>query len=88
MQPTSFDSGFIVTWLRLIWARLRESLFTPEHIVYTAMQMPALVGTGFTAWWIYDFVHPRLSQRIQARTTDEHGRHTLLVLASLLFPLL
>ncbi len=88
MQPTSFDGGFIVTWLRLIWAWLRESLFTPEHIVYTAMQMPALVGTGFTAWWIYDFVHPRLSQRIQARTADEHGRHTLLVLASLLFPLL
>ena len=44
MQPTSFDSGFIVTWLRLIWAWLRESLFTPEHIVYTAMQMPAPVS--------------------------------------------
>ncbi len=88
MQPSSFDSGFIVTWLRLIWAWLRANFFTPEHIVYTAMQMPALVGTGFTAWWIYDFVHPWLSGRIQARQTDEYGRHTLLVLASLLFPLL
>lgn len=88
MQPPFFESGFILTWLRMAWDWLRATLLTPEYIVYTAMQMPALVGTGFTAWWIHDFVQPWLVRRIQADTAGDYGRHALLTLVSLIFPLL
>jgi small-conductance mechanosensitive channel len=88
MQPPFFESGFILTWLRTVWGWLQENLLTPEHIVYTAMQMPALVGTGFTAWWIHDFVQPWLTRRIQTSKAGDYGRHALLTLISLVFPLL
>ena len=89
MQPPFFfDSGFILTWLRMAWGWLRGTFFAPEHIVYTAMQMPALIGTGFTAWWIHDFARPWLARRIRASAASDHGRHALLTLASLIFPLL
>ena len=67
MQPPFFfDSGFILTWLRMAWGWLRGTFFAPEQIVYTAMQMPALIGTGFTAWWIHDFARPWRARRIRA----------------------
>ena len=88
MQSPFFESGFIVTWLRVIWGWLRETLLAPEQIVYTAMQVPALVGTGFTAWWIHDFARPWLTRRIEAGSAGDRGRHALLTLVSLIFPLL
>jgi hypothetical protein len=88
MQPPFFDSSFIVTWLRMAWGWLSETFLSPVHIVYTAMQMPALVGTGFTAWWIHDFAQPWLARHIQARMASDYGRHILLTLISLIFPLL
>lgn len=88
MQPPFFESGFILTWLKIAWSWLYETFLTPEHIVYTAMQIPALVSTGFTAWWIHDFVWPWLAQYIQTRITNDRGRHALLALISLIFPLL
>ena len=51
METPFFESGFIVIWLRMIWGWLSAKLLTPEHIVYTAMQMPALIGSGCAAWW-------------------------------------
>ena len=52
------------------------------------MQIPALVGAGFTAWWIHDFVHPWLIRRIQDRRDRRLPPTSLLALASLIFPLL
>ena len=88
MQSPFFESGFILTWLQTIGNWLREHLLAPEHIVYTAMQMPALISAGFTAWWIHDFVHPWLARRIHLSATGDYGRQVLLTLASLGFPLL
>jgi small-conductance mechanosensitive channel len=88
MQTPFFDAGLIVAWLRTVWDWLGGELFTPTNIVHTAMQIPALVGTGFTAWWIHDFAQPWLIRRIQAGATGDYGRHALLVLSSLIFPLL
>jgi hypothetical protein len=28
------------------------------------MQFPSVVGTGFDAWWVHDFFHPWLEERI------------------------
>jgi small-conductance mechanosensitive channel len=88
MQTPFFDAGLIMAWLRTVWDWLGGELFTPTNIVHTAMQIPALVGTGFTAWWIHDFARPWLIRRIQAGATGDYGRHALLVLSSLIFPLL
>ena len=88
MQTPFFDAGLIMAWLRTVWDWLGGELFTPTNIVHTAMQIPALVGTGFTAWWIHDFAQPWLIRRIQAGATGDYGRHALLVLSSLIFPLL
>ena len=88
MQPPFFESGFILAWLQTAWAWLQETFFAPQYIVYTAMQMPAMIGTGFTAWWIYDFVHPWLIRRIRAKTASEYSRHALSTMVSLIFPLL
>ncbi len=88
METPFFESGFIVTWLRMIWGWLSANLLTPAHIVYTAMQMPALIGSGCAAWWIHDFIHPWLVRRIQARIASEYAQQALRVLATLLFPLL
>ncbi len=88
MQPPFFDSDLFLAWLRTVWDWLGGELFTPAYIVHTAMQIPALVGTGFTAWWIHDFVHPWLTWRIRDRVTGDYGQHALLALSSLVFPLL
>ena len=83
-----FDGESILAWLYAAWVWLREEWFTPAHIVYTAMQIPALVSTGFVAWWVYDFVQPQLARRLNRSASGEYGRHALSTLASLLFPLL
>jgi small-conductance mechanosensitive channel len=88
MQQPLFDGSLILAWLRAVWDWLRADFFTPAHIVHTAMQMPALVCSGFTAWWIHDFAHPWLVRRVRASRAGEYGQHALLELASLVFPLL
>ncbi|HOB63081.1 MAG TPA: mechanosensitive ion channel [Candidatus Competibacteraceae bacterium] len=89
MQQPFFDGGLILVWLGALWDWLRLEFFTPAHIVYTAMQIPALVCTGFIAWWLHDFVHPQLVRRILAAApATAPNRPALLTLAELVFPLL
>ncbi len=88
MQQPLFDGDRLFAGLHMIGEWLHSDLLTPTHIVQSAMQMPALAGSGFTAWWIYDFVHPWLIQHIQDRTAGDHRQPALLMLTSLVFPLL
>lgn len=88
MQQPFFDGDLLFVWLRTVWDWLSSDVFTPTHIVQSAMQMPALVGSGFTAWWIHDFAYPWLIRRIQNHVAGEYSRPVLLTLASLVFPLL
>ncbi|MCC8998037.1 MAG: mechanosensitive ion channel, partial [Candidatus Contendobacter sp.] len=88
MQQPFFDGDLLFAWLRTVWDWLSGDVFTPTHIVQSAMQMPALVGSGFTAWWIHDFAYPWLIRRIQNHVAGEYSRPVLLMLASLVFPLL
>lgn len=87
MEQLLFDGDRLLSGLRAAWDWLRDDLFTPIHIVQSAMQMPALVSSGFIAWWIHDFAYPWLIRRIQRHTVG-YNRPTLLTLASLVFPLL
>lgn len=87
MQQSLFDGERLFAGLWAAWDWL-HSLFTPMYIVQSAMQMPALVSSGFIAWWIYDFLHPWLKRRIQRRVAGDHRRSVWQTLASLIFPLL
>ena len=87
MQPF-FDGEVLSAWLTATTAWLLNEVFTPTHVVYTAMQIPAVVGTGFGAWWVHDFVYPALAQRIQHADLSDHGREILRALGMLLFPVL
>ncbi len=87
MDPL-FDGDTILSWLRLAWAWLTGELFTPVNVVYTAMQIPAVVGAGFASWWVHDFVFPLLAARIRASEASRFGRWVMRRLALLIFPLL
>ena len=59
MQPTIGAQAFLA-WLESGVDWLFAEVLTTVNIVYTAMQIPAVVATGFAAWWVHDFVHPLL----------------------------
>ncbi len=87
MQPL-FDGETLNTWFTTALAWLLNEVFTPANVVYTAMQIPAVVGAGFGAWWVHDFVYPILDQRIQNANLQDHGKAVLQALGMLMFPLL
>jgi hypothetical protein len=49
-METFFTGAAFRVWLdsAMIW--LTQKVFTTTMVVYTAMQVPALVGSGFAAW--------------------------------------
>jgi small-conductance mechanosensitive channel len=75
-------------WLANTLAWLLSDVFTPINVVYTAMQIPAVVGTGFGAWWVHDFLHPLVAERIKRSPAHDYPRLILLTLASVIFPVL
>lgn len=87
-MDTIFSGDVLLDWLQTAVGWLLNHVFTPANIVYTAMQVPAVVGTGFGAWWIHDFVYPVLAERIRRSTASEFAGTTLDTLAQLLFPLM
>ncbi|PVE21774.1 mechanosensitive ion channel protein MscS [Microvirga sp. KLBC 81] len=87
MQP-SIDAGAFFAWLESGIGWLFNELLTTTNIVYTAMQIPAVVATGFAAWWVHDFVHPLLLQRIERSSVNAFSQMMLCKLASLVLPLL
>jgi small-conductance mechanosensitive channel len=87
MQP-SIDANAFFAWLESGIGWLFNELFTTTNIVYTAMQIPAVVATGFAAWWVHDFVHPLVLQRIERSSANAFSQMLLSKLASLVLPLL
>ena len=87
-METFFTGAAFRVWLdsAMIW--LTQKVFTTTMVVYTAMQVPALVGSGFAAWWVHDFVHPVLEGRIRRSVSDDYAKSVALTLASLVFPVL
>lgn len=82
-----FSGEQFVTFLNGILAWLSHEVFTPMNLVYSAMQVPGIVGTGFTAWWVHDFVHPVLVQRVRRSINTGYTQSALFTVASLIFPL-
>jgi len=66
---------------------LSHDVFTSVNVVDAAMQIPSIVGTGFAAWWVHDFVYPVLEERIHRFPGTDYTRSALLTIASLMFPL-
>jgi small-conductance mechanosensitive channel len=87
MQPIFGDQA-IRMWFEAAATWLFGHVLTNANIVYTAMQFPSVVGTGFGAWWVHDFLHPWLEYRIQNSSANSATKTVLLKLASLLFPVL
>jgi small-conductance mechanosensitive channel len=87
MQPTIGAQAFLV-WLESGVDWLFAEVLTTVNIVYTAMQIPAVVATGFAAWWVHDFVLPLLQERIRRSAANAFSQLTLLKFAALVFPLL
>jgi small-conductance mechanosensitive channel len=83
-----FSGAAIVAWLQALHTWLADTVFTADNVVYTAMQIPAVVGTGFAAWWVHDFAFPLLERRLHRMPAGDYARHVLSVLAGLLFPIL
>ncbi len=87
MEPI-FDSETILAWYHAADAWLFTHVFTAANIVVTAMQIPAVVGAGFGAWWVHDFVHPMLATRIRHSSANEYSKSVLETMSSLIFPTL
>ncbi len=87
MDPI-FAGEQVLRWLENTAAWLFSEVFTSANMVYTAMQIPAVVGTGFSAWWVHDFVYPILAERIKRSSLTDYGKGVLLNLVSLIFPVL
>ncbi len=87
MEPV-FDSQTILAWYHAAVAWLFTHAFTAANVVVTAMQIPAVVGSGFGAWWVHDFVHPMLADRIRYSSANEYSKTVLETMSSLIFPLL
>ncbi|MDQ2696076.1 MAG: mechanosensitive ion channel, partial [Pseudomonadota bacterium] len=83
-----FSGAALIRWFEAGLAWLMGTVFTPDNIVNTAMQVPAVVGTGFASWWVHDFVYPLLEERIKASASSDYSRRAMLVFASLIFPVL
>ncbi|MET0529311.1 MAG: mechanosensitive ion channel domain-containing protein, partial [Microvirga sp.] len=87
MRP-SIGADVFFAWLASGIDWLFNELLTTTNIVYTAMQIPAVVATGFAAWWVHDFVHPPLLRRIERSSANAFSQMMLRKLASLVLPLL
>ena len=87
MDPI-FDSQNLLAWYNATAAWLLTEVFTAANVVTTAMQIPAVVGAGFGAWWVHDFVHPMLAERIRDSSANEYSKWVLHTLSSLIFPTL
>ena len=87
-METFFTGAAFRIWLDTAMIWLTQKVFTTTMVVYTAMQVPALVGSGFAAWWVHDFVHPVLEGRIRRSVRDDYAKSVALTLASLVFPVL
>lgn len=87
MDPL-FAGNELTAWFAAIKTWLLGDVFTPINIVYTAMQIPALVGSGFGAWWVHDFVYPLLVDRIKQTQIEDYWKSALIILSSLIFPVL
>ena len=87
MQP-SIGADVFFAWLVSGIAWLFNEILTTANIVYTAMQIPAVVGAGFAAWWVHDFVHPLIEERIRQSSANPFSKMILLKLSSLVFPVL
>jgi small-conductance mechanosensitive channel len=87
MQPIVGDQA-IRSWLETAIAWLLGDVFTVANIVYTAMQVPSVVGTGFAAWWVHDFFYPWLKDSIERSSANSATKMVFLHLASLVFPTL
>jgi small-conductance mechanosensitive channel len=87
MQPIVGDQA-IRSWLEAAIAWLLGDVFTVSNIVYTAMQFPSAVGTGFVAWWVHDFFYPWLKGSIERSSAHSATKIVFLHLASLVFPAL
>src|SRR5215204_71188 len=87
MQPTIGAQAFLA-WLESGVDWLFAEVLTTVNIVYTAMQIPAVVSTGFAAWWVHDFVLPLLQERIRRSSANAFSQMMLLNAAALIFPLL
>ena len=85
---TIFSGEQFVTFLDSVLTWLSRDIFTSVNLVYSAMQIPAIVGTGFVAWWIHDFVYPVLEKNISQSLRTDYTRSALLTVASLIFPLM
>jgi small-conductance mechanosensitive channel len=87
-METTFSGETVFTWFATALAYLQSDILTSANVVYTAVQVPAVVGAGFGAWWLHDFVYPVLEERIRRRPTTEHAQSVLMTFAGLLFPVL
>lgn len=83
-----FDGQTFSTWLQATLAWLRGEIFTPINVIYIAMQIPSIVAAGFGAWWVHDFLHPLLEERIASSSATDYTKRVLLALVALIFPLL
>ena len=90
MQTTQslFDGQALLAWLQTLWAWLQNDIVTPINIVYSAMQLPAVIGTGFVSWWVHDFIYHFLSEKIRQQSWTTYTKAIVLGLVALLFPLL
>lgn len=87
-MDTIYSGQQLVDFFHGILAWLSYAVFTSENVINTAMQIPGIVGTGFAAWWVHDFVHPVLEERIGRFSGTDYARSALLTVASLIFPLI
>lgn len=84
---TVFSGEQFVTFLNGILAWLSREVFTSVNLVNSAMQIPGIVGAGFAAWWVHDFVHPLLEHHVRRAFAAEYTQSALLTVTSLIFPL-
>jgi small-conductance mechanosensitive channel len=87
MEPVFYGETFL-RWFDTASTWLLNEVFTAANVVYTAMQIPAIVGAGFAAWWVHDFVYPLLAGRVRRAAVSEHSKELLLTLVFLVFPVL
>lgn len=87
MVETILSGQQFVSFLNGVLLWLSHDVFTSVNLVYAAMQIPGIVGTGFAAWWVHDFVYPVVEARVRQSSRTEYAQSALLTIASLIFPL-
>ncbi len=87
MDPI-FSGDTLSQWYEAFTHWLFWEVLTPAQVVRTTMQVPAIVGAGFVSWWVHDFVHPVLEERVRRGAYTDLYERGLLTLVSLVFPVL